>query len=244
MSLLRDTSLSAAQLYLTAPYVCSYLPDRLACSQVVSPEFLAVPGAYSELVRCGFRRSGTLTYRPQCSSCRACIPVRVDVALFSPSRTQRRSRQRHGGMEISLHGLSDKNEYFDLYRRYQMVRHPDGDVKGDGREQYRNFLLQSHTDSMLVEFRDSGVLRMVSIVDILTDGLSSVYTFYEPNMAKASLGTYGILWQIDTCLKLKLDYLYLGYWIKESKKMTYKTNFSSLQGLVHNKWQALPACNF
>ena len=113
-------------------------------------------------------------------------------------------------------------------------------MKNDSRDQYRNFLLQSHVDSTLVEFRENGVLRMVSIIDILDDGLSSVYTFYEPNVAQASFGTYNVLWQINLCRKLQLEYLYLGYWIEGSDKMAYKANFRPLQGLMQGKWQALP----
>ena len=240
MTLLNDIPLSALQLYLTAPYSCSYLPDRVTRSQVVTPSFLIPPAVYSELVRRGFRRSGTVTYRPHCDACQACIPVRIKVAAFVPSRTQRRSRRRHAGLEASLHALKDDEEYFALYQRYQMARHPDGGMKNDSRNQYRQFLLQSHVDSTLIEFRENGVLRMVSIIDILDDGLSSVYTFYEPNIAQASFGTYNVLWQINLCRKLQLEYLYLGYWIEKSEKMAYKANFRPLQGLIQDKWQTLP----
>ena len=240
MNLLRDISLSELQLNLTVPYPCSYLVDRVARSQVVIPSLLITPTVYSELVRQGFRRSGTWTYRPSCDACQTCIPVRVQVASFMPDRTQRRTRQRHMGLETSMHALRDKEEHFCLYQRYQRERHPDGGMKNDSREQYRNFLLQSHVDSTLVEFRENGVLRMVSIIDILDDGLSSVYTFYEPNVAQASYGTYNVLWQIARCLELQLDYLYLGYWVKGSDKMAYKARFLPLQGFVQGKWQELP----
>ena len=240
MSLLHDIPISALQLYLTAPYPCSYLPGQLARSQVATPSFLITAQVYSELVQRGFRRSGTFTYRPRCDACRACVPVRVEVASFTPSRVQRRVAKHHHNLEVSLHTLKDDCEkHFALYQRYQKMRHRDDGMENDSREQYRNFLLQSHVDSMLVEFRENGVLRMVSIIDILEDGLSSVYTFYDPEVAQASFGTYSILWQIELCRKLELDYLYLGYWIKESGKMAYKANFRPLQGLVEGEWQAL-----
>lgn len=239
MNLLHDIPLSALQLYLTAPYSCSYLPERLARSQVATPSFLITPAVYSELVRLGFRRSGSATYRPHCDACQACVPVRIEVASFIPNRSQRRSRQRHIGLKASLHTLRDNEEYFVLYQRYQKERHPDGNMQNDSRDQYRNFLLQSHIDSTLVEFRENGELRMVSIIDILDDGLSSVYTFYEPNVAQASFGTYNVLWQIELCRKLQLEYLYLGYWIEGSEKMAYKANFRPLQGLVQGKWQTI-----
>ncbi len=239
MNLLHDIPLSALQLYLTAPYPCSYLPEQLARSQVATPGFLITTPVYSDLVRRGFRRSGTFTYRPRCDTCCACVPVRVEVASFAPSRAQRRVAKRHGGLEASLHALKDSEEHFALYQRYQIARHRDDGMDSDSREQYCNFLLHSHVDSILVEFRENGALRMVSIIDILEDGLSSVYTFYEPDVAQASFGTYNILWQVELCRKLELDYLYLGYWIKESGKMAYKANFRPLQGLIQGEWQTL-----
>lgn len=240
MNLLHDIPLSALQLYLTAPYPCSYLPDRLARSQVATPSFLITTPVYSELVQRGFRRSGTFTYRPRCDDCRACIPVRVEVNAFAPRRTHRRARLHHSGLQASLHGLKDSEEYFSLYQRYQAARHYESGMENDSREQYRNFLLQSHVDSILVEFREQDMLRMVSLIDILEDGLSSVYTFYDPDVAHSSFGTYNVLWQVDLCRALQLDYLYLGYWIKESAKMAYKADFRPMQGLIQGEWQALP----
>jgi arginine-tRNA-protein transferase len=239
MNLLHDIPLSALQFYLTAPYPCSYLQDHLARSQVATPSFLITTQVYSELVRRGFRRSGTFTYRPRCDACRACVPVRVAVAAFVPNRSQRRAARLHRNLEISLHTLQDSQEHFDLYQRYQTVRHCDDGMESDSPEQYRNFLLQSHVDSTLVEFREAGILRMVSLIDILDDGLSSVYTFYDPDVEKSCFGTYNVLWQIELCRKLELEYLYLGYWIKESGKMAYKANFSPLQGLVDGEWKTI-----
>jgi arginyl-tRNA--protein-N-Asp/Glu arginylyltransferase len=241
MTLLRDIPFSAVQFYLTAPYPCSYLPGRSARSQVATPAFLVTAQVYSELVQRGFRRSGAFTYRPRCDACRACVPVRIDVAAFAPSRTQRRTFKRHGNLESTLHPLEDNDEYFDLYQRYQHARHSEGEMDSDSREQYRNFLLQSQVDSILAEFRENGALRMVSLIDILRDGLSSVYTFYEPDIAGASYGTYNVLWQIELCRKLGLPYLYLGYWIADSRKMAYKANFRPLQGLVQGVWHTLRA---
>jgi arginine-tRNA-protein transferase len=239
MSLLRDIPLSALQFYLTAPYACSYLPEHEARSQVATPSFLITPQVYSELVQHGFRRSGTYTYRPRCDHCRECVPVRVEVNHFRAKRSHRRSWKQHLNLDITLHKLEDKPEYFDLYQRYQTARHRDGGMDDNDPEQYRNFLLQSHVDSMLVEFREAGELRMVSVIDILKDGLSSVYTFYEPDLAGSSFGTFNVLWQIELCRKLQLPYLYLGFWIQQSQKMAYKANFQPQQGLINGAWQAL-----
>ncbi len=240
MTLLRDIPLSTLQFYLTAPYPCSYLPGQSARSQVATPGFMIDTPVYSELVQRGFRRSGTFTYRPRCDTCQACVPARIAVADFRPNRTQRRALQRHANLEASLHELEDHEEYFELYQRYQAARHLEGDAEQDSREQYRNFLLQSHVDTALVAFREDGVLRMVSIIDVLADGLSSVYTFYDPDVAQASYGTYNVLWQLDLCREMKLPYLYLGYWIKDCRKMSYKAKFQPLQGLVQGVWQNLP----
>lgn len=239
MSLLNDIPLSTLQLYLTAPYPCSYLDGRQARSQVATPAFLINAQVYSELVHQGFRRSGTFTYRPRCDTCRQCVPVRVETDTFAPTRSQRRSWKKHGNLQVELLPLEDKPEYFELYRRYQQARHAEGSMADDDPDQYRNFLLQSHVDSMLVAFRENGVLRMVSVVDVLKDGLSAVYTFYDPDVRGASFGTYNVLWQIELCRKLKLPYLYLGYWIGASRKMAYKTAFQPLQGLRDGHWQRL-----
>lgn len=239
MSLLNDIPLSTLQLYLTAPYPCSYLPQMEARSQVATPAFLITPRVYSELVHRGFRRSGTFTYRPRCDGCQQCVPVRVVVDEFHPARAQRRSWNRHHDLRVEILPLQDKAEYFALYQRYQQTRHTDGGMAEDTPEQYRNFLLQSHVDSLLVEFRESDELRMVSVIDVLDDGLSAVYTFYDPDIARASFGTFNVLWQIELCRKLQLPYLYLGYWIRASRKMAYKANFKPLQALHNGEWKRL-----
>jgi len=239
MSQLNDIPLSALNYYLTAPYPCSYLPDALARSQVATPSFMISSTVYSELVQHGFRRSGTYTYRPQCDECHACVPLRIPVREFVPSRTHKRAWKQHANLNATPHSLHDNSEYFELYQRYQTSRHPNGGMDNDDRESYQNFLLQSHIDSFLVEFREQGELRMVSVIDLLSDGLSSVYTFYDPDLPQARLGVYNVLWQIELCKKLGLEFVYLGYWIKESPKMAYKTGFRPAQGLQDGVWKTL-----
>jgi arginine-tRNA-protein transferase len=156
---------------------------------------------------------------------------------FEPSRGQRRTLKRHGALKAEMLELKYHPEHYALYLRYQSQRHSGGGMDQDSREQYRHFLLQSNVDTRLIEFRENGALRMVSILDKLQDGVSSVYTFFDPDVSGASFGTYNILWQIELCRRLDLPYLYLGYWIAHSRKMAYKIQFQPIQGLVDGRWQ-------
>ena len=239
MSKLNDLPFVNLQFYATAPYPCSYLPGRLARSQVATPSYLIDANTYSHLVASGFRRSGAFTYRPYCDHCRACTPVRVVAAEFSPNRSQRRTQRVNANLMTRVMDLKFSHEHYALYRRYQSQRHPGGGMDHDSREQYSHFLLQSNVNTRLVEFREHGQLRMVSIIDELADGISSVYTFFDPEHARLSLGTYSVLWQINEAQRRKLPFVYLGYWIAESRKMSYKSEFKPIEGLVRGVWSRL-----
>jgi leucyl-tRNA---protein transferase len=243
MSKLKELPFTTLQFYATAPYSCSYLSDRVARSQVATPAHLINADLYGELVSNGFRRSGMYTYRPYCDGCKACTACRVNIQQFAPKRYQKRAFKKHQGLQAKVGHLAYIQEHYELYMSYQKDRHAGGGMDNDNQDQYQQFLLQSKVNTRLVEFRDGpndpepGKLRIVSIIDIIQDGLSSVYTFFDTSVENASYGTYCIMWQLEQAKKLNLPYLYLGYLIKESPTMAYKSEFEPLEILVDDHWQ-------
>jgi arginine-tRNA-protein transferase len=239
MSFAKELPIFRLQFYLTAPYPCSYLPQRLARSQVAAPGNMVDSVAFSELVRLGFRRSGQHVYRPRCDSCSACTPVRIPVVDFNSSRSQRRCERRNRDVRMRLRPLLFEEAHYRLYRRYQIARHAGGGMDQDDREQYRGFLLQSRVDSALAEFTLDGEVIMVSLVDRLLDGLSAVYTFFEPDLRERGLGVLGVLNQIRLTREIGLPYLYLGYWIEDCGKMAYKHDYQPLEAFVDGRWRPM-----
>lgn len=241
MSLPNEVPLHKLQFYVTSGYSCGYLPNKLAQSLIAAPQHLINANVYSGLIQQGFRRSGKFAYRPHCDGCRECVAVRINIPKFQPNKSQKRAHKRHQDLDVTILPIAFHGEHHALYSAYQAARHAEDihqDPDENGEEQYRNFLCQTNVDSVMVEFRQQGSLKMLSVIDVVYDGISAVYTFYDTTDLKASYGTYNVLWQIEWAKHLKLPYLYLGYWIRESKKMAYKQNFKPLEKLIDGEWIA------
>lgn len=230
------TDLSNIRLFATHPHHCSYLPDAEATTVFVDPHHPVDAQLYNSLSENGFRRSGKHLYRPHCRNCNACIASRVPAAAFSPSRQQRRCWRRNQDLLVSSSLDIDTDEHYQLYADYICERHCDGDMYPPSREQYTSFLTREWGVTEYLEFRLQGKLLAVAVCDRMTNGYSAVYTFFDPQQEKRSLGAYAILWQIELCRLLQLDSVYLGYWIKQCDKMNYKTQYRPLELLLNQRW--------
>ena len=223
-------------LYLSMPHPCSYLDARKSTILFVDPQRLLDAGEYGVFVRQGFRRSGDLVYRPHCQQCSACVPVRVPVREFAPTRGQRRVWGRNHDIEVVEKPAHFEAEHFDLYRRYQAGRHPDSGMNDADPQKYLGFLTSRQVDTKFFELRAQGRLLAVAVADVLPDGLSAVYTFFDPDAPQRGLGVYAVLWEIAETARRGLDYLYLGYWIAESPKMSYKSSYRPIEALRGGHW--------
>ena len=227
------------QIYRTGEYPCSYLPDRMAASQMIAPIDRINDSNYGQLLDMGFRRSGMYVYRPSCVDCHQCLSFRVMVEAFKPTRSQRRCQKKWAHLKVRPMDLAFSEEHFELYHRYVNARHADGSMANDSKEQYQQFFLRSAITTALVEFRDEhNTLRMVSVIDQTHNGLSAMYTFYDPDPEFSGLGTYGILWQLQIARQFGLKYVYLGYWIADCDKMRYKQQFLPAEILTRGEWRA------
>ena len=218
---------------------CAYLTDRTARTVIVDPGFPVTNAVYSDLLRRGMRRSGSHIYAPACPACRACQSLRIPVSTFQPRRRQRRCWQHNADLNATMVSAGFSVEHFSLYSRYLQARHPGDGMEGHGPDDYLEFLVAPWSDTRFVEFRLSGTLVAVAVIDLVEDGFSAVYTFFEPEFPRRGLGTYAILWQIDAACRYGLEYVYLGYWIAESGKMRYKADFSPCEVYRERRWQPL-----
>jgi leucyl-tRNA---protein transferase len=242
MTLPHEPALHKLQFYVTTPYKCGYLPDKLAQSLIAAPHHLVDSNIYSGLIEQGFRRSGKFAYRPHCEGCQACVAVRLILTEFTPTRSQRRALKQHTNLRTRILPLGYVQSHFELYASYQKLRHAESEPSApvdtdEGANQYLQFLCMSNVDSLLVEFSDAqGNIKIVSVVDVVHDGVSAVYTFYDATDVKSSYGTYSIMWLTEWTKNLGLPYLYLGYWVAESQKMAYKQAFKPQQKLIDGEW--------
>jgi len=233
------TELARLKFYATQPHSCSYLPDEQATTLFLDPSQPMDVNVYADLSEMGFRRSGDHLYRPHCQNCNACVPARIPAARFIPNRQQRRILKRNADLTVTAARPAFKEEYFDLYRRYIETRHADGDMYPPSRDQFSTFLVRDLPFCWFYEFRLEGRLLAVAVCDLLPNGLSAVYTFYEPDEERRSLGRFAILWQITEALRQDLEAVYLGYWIKNCKKMNYKTQYRPIELLINQRWVTL-----
>ena len=226
-------------LFLTEEHPCSYLDSHSASSTFVHPSFNLSTAVYSQLIAQGFRRSGDYVYAPHCSHCSECIAVRLPVAQFKPKRHQKRCLAKNADTQTVIKPAHFESAHYDLYMRYQKSRHSDGSMAHSSPEEYMDFLGSNWCDTLFVEFLTEGKLIAVAVVDRLINALSAVYTFFDPDYSALSPGVYAVLWQIEWARQLKLDWLYLGYWIRDCHKMNYKTDYQPLQMLVNQEWREM-----
>lgn len=229
--------LESLAFYLTPEHDCSYLPGQQAITLFADPSVTIKTPLYSQLIQYGFRRSGTHVYRPRCPTCNACIPIRIPVDNFKPSRSQRRVWKRNQDLLIRTVAAEYNHEHFLLYRRYMQARHEGGGMDNPDPDKYSEFLLNPYIDACLVEFRLQDKLLAVTSVDKLTNALSAVYTFFDPAETARSLGVMAILWQIHHARQKNLRHVYLGYWIKSCQKMVYKSTYRPFEVHRDGCWQ-------
>ena len=234
-----DDQSKEAQFFLTPKHPCSYLPRNNAQTLFFDPRRTVTPQLYQMLTDEGFRRSGAHLYRPHCSSCNACIPTRIPVEDFKPRRSQRRVLKKNSDIEWRIEEARFSRRHYHLYERYISLRHADGDMYPASEDQYRSFLLSPWSQSFFISLYDRARLVGVAVTDKQEQGLSAIYTFFEPGMEHRSLGVLSILRQIELCREWQLPYLYLGYWIRDCDKMNYKTHYQPTELHIQGRWQRL-----
>lgn len=225
--------------FITPLSSCSYLPRHEARNLIIDPALPLNAPLLGELLSLGFRRSGQHIYRPHCGDCQACIPLRIPCHGFQPNRSQRRNWQRNSDLSHRT-VIGFNHDHFELYCRYLDSRHGGSSMAGASPEEYTAFLTATGVETHFHEFRLADKVIAVAATDHTPAGLSAVYTFFDPDAESRGLGTYAILWQIRHAQQLNLPWLYLGYWIEECRKMSYKSRFRPHQGYLNSQWQYLP----
>jgi arginyl-tRNA--protein-N-Asp/Glu arginylyltransferase len=230
--------------YTTAPLPCPYVPGRTERKVVTEITGAEAESLHDKLSRAGFRRSHNIAYAPVCPGCNSCVPIRIPVASFQPDRTLRRIAKSNTGVEGFVMPARASAEQFQLFQRYQQARHGDGDMATMSFYDYRAMVEDTPIETWLVEFREADeTLLGACLTDKLGDGLSAVYSYFTPGQERRSLGTYAILWLIEKAKSLGLPYVYLGYWVPESRKMAYKARFRPSEVLTGGQWRMLAETN-
>ena len=226
--------------YTTAPLPCPYLPGRTERKVVTEVSGQDAEAMHDKLSRAGFRRSHNIAYAPVCQGCNSCIPIRIPVATFRPDRTLRRINRDNAGIVGYDTPARATAEQYQLFQRYQLARHGDGDMATMSFYDYRAMVEDTPIDTCVIEFRDAEeTLLGACLTDRLGDGLSAVYSYFAPGDERRSLGTYTILWLIRRAREMNLPYVYLGYWVPESRKMAYKARFRPREVLQRGAWRVL-----
>ena len=224
------------RVYQTVEHACGYWPDRSARDLVLDPVDPTLPTLYGSALAMGFRRSGNHVYRPHCAGCQACTPVRIPTERFQANRSQRRCLSRNADLHVDEALAVRTDENFALYRRYVSGRHAGGGMDDPGPADFEGFLACDWSPTRFLEIRNDKQLVAVAVTDVLADSLSAVYTFFDPELAARSLGTFAILSQIQHARQAGLDYLYLGFWLRDHPKMDYKQRFRPLEYLSGRDW--------
>lgn len=225
--------------YQTPLHPCGYLPNRYSVNIFADPNKQLTTQTYSWLIDYGFRRNGSHLYRPNCPDCSACVPTRVSAKDFKANRSQQRTLKQNRDLTIRILQRDFKQEHFDLYQKYLQNRHSDSPMSSSTQQDYEEFILGSWSDTQFLEFRLENKLICVAVMDVLPQGLSAAYTYYDATYKNRSLGTLAILKLIEEAQTRELAFVYLGYWIEECQKMSYKANFKPTEGYVDKKWQTL-----
>lgn len=224
---------------ITPEHDCSYIEDKEAITLFVDPNYPIVMKQYTELAKLGFRRSGSNVYRPHCSDCGLCIPVRVPVDEFKANRSQRRNKTLNKDLVVNVKDAVFNDEHYKLYRRYMQGRHAGGGMDNDEPDSYESLIKADWSTSKLLEFRLENKLMMVAVIDIFDDGVSAVYTYFDPEFSSRGLGVFGVLSEIEYVKSLHFDWLYLGYWNPKTNKMSYKVNYQPMEFFDGQNWQWL-----
>jgi len=231
--------LNSIQFLASEPHQCSYLPHKQATTVYADPQTPITAEVYNVLAEIGFRRSGEYVYTPNCPACMACLPIRIPVNKFSPSRSQKRCLNKNKNIIVKKIEAQFERRHFELFRKYVNKRHTDGGMDNPTQSGYLNFITSSWSLTNLYEFYLHDALIAVAVVDEVKQGFSAVYTFFDPDYSDLSLGTFAILWLIKETQRLNRTWLYLGYFIKQCQKMRYKSSFQPLEAYLQGKWTSL-----